>query len=273
MWGDGFGLWGNQDGVDGFTGYEYRTSGGVLGVDSIVSDRFLAGIGLGQSRTNVDLDNNRGNGDIDSTFGSLYGSYFTPNMYIDVALSYGSQSYESNRNVVIDNVAGALHSGHDADVYSAYAEGGYNLYLEKWVLQPYAHLQYMSLDEQGYTETGMEGVSLKVQGRKTESLVSELGARFERVIPTSSGILLPGVSAAWSHDFGIDDRTITSSFTAAPGTSFSVQGQEMESDGAVLGVGVTYLGKTGVSASIKYSGEFREDYTAQGIYGEFRYEF
>jgi len=272
MWGDGFGLWGNQNGVDGFTGYEYRTSGGVLGVDSIVSDRFLAGIGLGQSRTNVDLDNNRGNGDIDSTFGSLYGSYFTPNMYIDVALSYGSQSYETNRNVVIDNAARTLHGEHDADLYSAYAEGGYNFYLEKWVLQPYAHLQYVTLDEKGFTES-VDNVSLQIQGRTTKSLVSELGARFERVIPISSGILLPGVSAAWSHDFDLDDRTITSSFAAAPGASFTVQGQDMHSDGAVLGVGVTYLGKTGVSASIKYSGGFREDYTAQGIYGEFRYEF
>ena len=273
MWGDGFGLWGSHDGGGGSAGYDYRSAGAVLGVDTLVSDRFLAGIGLGQSRTNVDLDENRGSGHIDSTFGSLYGSYFTPRMYIDMALSYGSQSYESNRNVVIDNVAGTLLGGHDADVYSAYAEGGYNYHLEKWILQPYAHLQYVTLDEEGFTESGMAGVSLQVAGRTTRSLVSELGARFERVIPTSVGILLPGVSAAWSHDFDLDDRTITSSFTAAPGTSFSVQGREMEPDGAVLGAGVTYLGKTGVSASIKYSGGFRKEYTAQGIYGEFRYEF
>ena len=104
MWGDGFGLWGSQDGGGGTAGYDYRSAGAVLGVDTCerpVPRRNRPGTIPHQRRPGREP----GERAIDSTFGSLYGSYFTPRMYIDMALSYGSQSYESNRNLVIENVA------------------------------------------------------------------------------------------------------------------------------------------------------------------------
>ena len=116
-------------------------------------------------------------------------------------------------------------------------------------------------------------MSLNIDGRQTDSLVSELGVRLARVFKTKCGSLIPEVSAAWLHDFDIDDRVITSSFAGFPGASFSIRGQDVERNGATLGAGITFIHKSGLSTSLRYMGEFREKYKSNGVMGELRFTF
>ena len=257
-WLDFFTQTGDQDPVDGFTGYDYRAAGGTVGLDYLFSDRFLAGVGIGTSSAYVDLDGNQGNGNIRGLVGSLYGSYFTRDMYLDMALSYGGQSYENTRNLVVGNLGGTAQSEHDGDFFSGYAEGGYNFQRQRFIVQPYAGLHYTDMKEESFNETGAGPLSLNVQGRKTSSLVSELGLRLNHVIPVEYGNLLPELTLAWNYDFRIDDPVITSSFAGAPSFGFPVNGQETERNGGIAGVGLTFLSTRGVSVSLKYRGEFRK---------------
>jgi len=271
VWLDGFGKRGDQDETDGFNGYRYNVYGATLGLDRTFGTRFVAGIGIGYSYTDVDLDGARGNGDIDTIFGALYGSYFTRRMYVDAALSYGRQSYDNERNIVIGPLQSTASSDHSGDTYSAFAEGGYNVDIKNWIIQPFVSLHYIYLDEESFRESGAGGV--RVESRQTDSLVSELGARFTRVFRIKKSSLIPEISAAWNYDFDVDDRMITASFAAAPGTSFSVQGQDVERHGATVGAGLTFISKGGLSASLKYHGEFRGNYQAHGLLVGLRYEF
>jgi uncharacterized protein with beta-barrel porin domain len=52
-----------------------------------------------------------------------------------------------------------------------------------------------------------------------------------------------------------------------------MKGQDVERDGATLGAGIIFLHKSGLSTSLKYRGEFREDYQSHGIMGELRFAF
>jgi uncharacterized protein with beta-barrel porin domain len=273
IWLDGFGKWGDQDETDGFNGYQYNVSGATLGLDRTFGTRFLAGIGIGYAHTNIGLDGAQGKGDIDTIFGALYGSYFTRRMYVDAALSYGRQLYDNERNIVIGPLQNTASSDHSGDTFSAFAEGGYNVDIKNWIIQPFVSLHYIYLNEESFRESGAGGGSVRVGSRQTNSLVSGLGARITRVFRIKNSNLIPEISATWNYDFGIDDRIITASFAGAPGTSFSVRGQEVEPHGAIVGAGLTFISKGGLSASLKYSGEFRENYQAHGILGELRYEF
>jgi uncharacterized protein with beta-barrel porin domain len=273
VWLDGFGKSGDQDETDGFNGYQYNVYGATLGLDRTFGTRFVAGIGIGYSYTDVGLDGARGKGDIDTICGALYGSYFTRRMYVDAALSYGRQSYDIERNIVIGPLQNTASSDHSGDTYSAFAEGGYNVGIKNWIIQPFVSLHYIYLDEESFRESGAGGVSLRVESRQTDSLVSELGARITRVFRIKNSSLIPEISAAWNYDFDVDDRMITASFAGAPGTSFSVRGQDVEQHGATVGAGLTFISKGGLSASLKYNGEFRENYQAHGILAGLRYEF
>jgi uncharacterized protein YhjY with autotransporter beta-barrel domain len=273
LWFNGFGQWGDQDEEDGFTGFDYNMWGTTLGFDHTFGDKLMAGLSLGYSRTDIDLDRYQGNGDINSLFGSLYGSYFSKNAYIEGVLSYGKNWYHNNRLIVIGPIQREAYSSHHGDAFSAYIGGGYHFDLKDWALGPFASLRYIYLDEESFRETGADSLNLWVDHRKTDSLISELGLRVARIFKSKYGRLIPELSAAWSYDFDIDDRAITTSFAGAPSAEFSIQGQEVERSGAILGAGLTFIHKSGFSTSLKYSGEFREGYKSHGVIGELRYTF
>jgi outer membrane autotransporter protein len=104
-------------------------------------------------------------------------------------------------------------------------------------------------------------------------LTSELGLRLARIFKTRYGSLIPEASAAWSYDFDIDHRVITASFEGSPGAAFSIDGQPVERNGAVLGAGLTFIHKSGFSTSLRYRGEFREKFESHGVIGELRFIF
>jgi outer membrane autotransporter protein len=273
VWTDGFGKWADQDADSEFTGFKYSLGGAGVGIDYLVEDGVLAGISYGQAHTLIDLDNDRGRGDIESYFGSIYGSLFDEHSYLDMALSYGRQSFDNSRRVEVGELTEVAKSSHNGDLFSAYAEAGCNIEMQKWLLQPFAALQYIYLDEESFNESGAEGVNLLVDDRKTGSLVSDLGMRFTRPFEKYSWFYVPDVTVAWRHDFDIDDRSVTAAFDGSPGVAFTTQSRDIDKDGVIIGGGMTLLNKAGVSLYFRYDSEIRSDYAAQQLSGGLRYEF
>ena len=273
FWMDGFTKIGDQDAEDGFSGFDYNLSGIVVGLDKLFKDGLLGGVSYGLSHSDIDLDRGRGHGDIDSSFISLYGSLFSDRTYLDIALSYARQSYDNTRNIAVGALTRMAHSDHKADLYSSYAEAGYNFGIQKWVVQPFAALQYSYLSEEKYTELGADGVNLLVDCRRNKFLVSDLGLRVNHPFKKDSWTCIPDLSIAWLHDYDIDDRLITASFDGSPGVSFTTENRHVDKDGLRIGAGISLLKKTGVSLYLKYDFEIKSSYDAQQISGGFRYEF
>ncbi len=273
MWIDGFGHWADQDSTGGFAGYDYNLRGAAIGADQLLEDGLLAGFSYGQAKADIDMDHDSGQGDIDSYFGSFYGSYFTDQMYFDTTLSYGRQCYKNVRAVEVGTLTGVARSDHDGDVYSAHIETGWNHSLKKWMLQPFAGLRYTILDEDSYEESGVEGVNLCVEARKTDALTSDLGLRFACPFEKDTWLCIPEATVAWDHDFDLDDRRITAAFDSSPATTFVTAGRDIDKDGIVLGAGLTFIRKNNLSFSVKYTGELRSHYEAHSLGGGVRYEF
>jgi len=247
--------------------------GAALGFDHRLMDKLMAGLSLGYSRSDIDLDRNQGDGDVKSLFGSLYGSYFDRNLYVDAILSYGQNWYDNRRMITIGGILRRATSDHDAHLFSGYLGGGYYFDFNPWAFGPYGSLQYIRLDEESFKERGAGAISLRVDDRQTDSLTSELGLRMVRLIKGKCGNFIPEVSLAWSHDFDIDDHVVRASFAGSPGASFSIKGQDVERNGLILETGLTFIHKSGISTSFRYKGDFREDYKSNAIMGELRFSF
>jgi outer membrane autotransporter protein len=273
LWLDAFGQWGDQDEEDGFTGYDYFMRGATLGFDHRLADKVMAGLSLGYSRSDMDLDQNQGSGDVKSLFGSLYGSYFDKNLYIDAILSYGWNWYDNSRFLTIGGILREATSDHDGRLFSGYLGGGYYFDFKPFSVGPYGSLQYIYLDEESFEEKGGGGVSLRVDDRQTDALFSELGVRMVGRFEGKYGYFLPEVSLAWGYDFDIDDHVVRASFAGSPGASFSIDGQDVERNGLIAGAGLTFMHKGGFSTSFRYKGDFRGDYKSNAIMGELRFSF
>jgi outer membrane autotransporter protein len=273
LWADAFGQYGDQDGKPGFTGFHYLTGGTTLGFDRTFANNLIGGISADYAYTDIDLDADSGDGTIQSIGASVYGSYFNEQSYVEGVLSYANQQYDNKRHIVVGAIRRTADSDHSGNAFSACIAGGHDFLLHQWELGPFASLQYVFLDEEGFQESGAGTANLSIGGRKTDSLVSELGVRAGRTVETKLGKLVPELSAAWVYDFDIDDRTINASFAGTPVAPFSIRGQDVERCGAKIGAGATLIRQNGLSARLKYNAEFREDYIAHAVIGGVRYDF
>ncbi len=66
---------------------------------------------------------------------------------------------------------------------------------------------------------------------------------------------------------------INASYVDAPDSSFSIDGQPIQRNGALVGLGLSYRAKSGITSTLQYNGEFRDKFHAHGLAGEFRFEF
>ena len=273
LWAGGFGQWSSQDGEDGFTGFDYSPWGFAVGYDEACSEAVTLGLSAAYASTHVTLDDQRGDGDFDSYSGAAYGSWVKERLHFEGVLSYGYNDYDNRRNLVVDGTASTATSDHNGHALGTLVSGGYVWQHKQWALEPFATLQYSFLSENSFQETGAGTVSLAVADRQTHALVSELGLRLAHVFKRERFTFIPEVSAAWNYDYGIDDRAITASFAGSPGLSFTMPGSEVEPHGLTTSAAATFLFGKGVSSSIRYNSELRENYYSHGVSGELRFSF
>ena len=265
---------GDQDESGGYSGFDFDTAGFALGYDRRIDHKVTIGVALGTSRTDIDSADSPANADIDSDYISLYSSWSDAGQYLQGSLSYGRNSNDQQRNVVVGNIDRVVDSDHDSDVISVSAEGGW---LSKtgisWDTGPYGALHYARIHEESFTENGGGGLSLKVDSRSVDSLVSELGMRAMHSMDWLGNDVVTELKLAWSHDFDIDDQVMNAAYVGAPGTSLRLDGADFEKDGVILGAAVNYSDPHGMTLSLRYQGEVRSDYQANTVFAEFRFNF
>lgn len=254
MWISAFGQDGVRSGGNGYTTFDYRTVGQVpLGFDVALGDNFFIGFAAGRSRTEVERDHGFGQGE--STFATVYGTWLTRKAHVEAVVSRSSNRYEGVRVMSLGDENRVAVSAHDGVGLSADVEARYTYELAVLDVEPFGSLHYGRLFEEGYTESGAGSLNLIVQERQTESLKSELGLRAVRQYDLYDGELSPEVTIAWKHDFNADGHPVTAAFAGAPESSFTVDGQETDTDFLVLGGAVTYTDDEHISAFAGFNAE------------------
>ena len=273
IWMKGFAQRGQQDATGSVNAYEHSLAGLALGIDARFGKTFLAGLSIGRASNSVKADVDRSDADVTSMLYALYGSYFDQRIYVNGTLAWGRNDYATNRTIVVGPNATPVTSRHRGDVQSASLGAGTLLRAGQSWLDPFANLQYTRLKEDGFAESG-SGAGLIVDARTTNALISTIGLRWMRVFGApGDATWTPEASLAWLHDFDRGGHLINAAYVDAPDASFSIAGQPVEKNGAVLGLGVTYRSTRGLATFLHYKGEFRNHYTAHGVIGEVRYEF
>ncbi|MHC4295221.1 MAG: autotransporter family protein, partial [Planctomycetota bacterium] len=232
VWVRQFNTWASEDGGSDQVGFDFDTYGAMIGGDFRIGSNFVLGGAIGYSQTDVTLDEDTGNSDIDTLHTMLYATYFEDDWYVDAALGFGYNCYDNTRN--INFLGREATSEHDGQEYRAYLGGGYDFDINGWILGPIGSMQYLCLKEESFTEDDAGAMNLTIDAQDSQSLLSAVGVRFGRVIDLDSVTIMPEIRAEWLHEYLDDTRTITSRF-ATGGGSFSVDGKDPETDSAAIG--------------------------------------
>lgn len=230
-------------------GFDSKTYGTALGVESKISDDVKMGVGYAYSKT--DIDGFMRDTDVKTHTAILYGEYKPNNWYVNSIASYGWSDYDEKKNV-----AGVgVKADWDVESFALQMMTGYDMYFNGFGVTPEAGLRYIHVKQDKYTDTAGQSV----KSDDSDIVTSVLGAKITKSYNLSNGMLLtPEFKAAMTYDISHDNSKST--VTLVNGSSYSVSGKPLNRFGVELGAGVTAELNDNVEVSLGYEGKFRKDY-------------
>ncbi len=272
---DDFGRWGlfangrinygDKDQTDNQAGFDFDTTGITTGVDYRFRENFIVGAALGYSRIKTDFDQSAGHLDIDTWNGSLFGTYFSADkFYVDAALNYGDNSYDSVRRIVYTDAGGTVdrtaNGDSDGMEASASLSGGYDFTSGAWTFGPHAGTDYHDVDVDEVVETGADGLNTIVDDQNARSFTLNAGGHLSYVFTPSWGVLIPHLRLDLVHEFE-DSRELVGIQLAAdpfaadptdPTPSINLQTDRPDADYVVWSTGVSAQFINGISGFVNY---------------------
>lgn len=261
-WIRGYGMGGEASASrNGAYGYEYGVGGTEFAFQNCIAEGISVG-GFGNfSWSSVHLDglNEVGTSDMYQFGLSLQRvGEFT----YQLALAGGGfQEYEANRTISAAGLNRTASSSFGGNQGFFYLESGSLMNFRGHYLQPYAALQYVSLRQNGFTETGADSLNLIGDSLTADSFRGHLGMQFETPYVTSRGTFTPKARLAWMHEFADTQQAFAASFSgAAVGTgSYIFHGVDLGRDWVVAGVGLNYNLTTQCSFFAGYDAQFNSN--------------
>jgi len=241
-WLDLNGTDGRINGGNGLSGYDYRYSGAVLGLDTRVSPSAVIGGALGFMKPRLD---NYVLGDAtikgDSYFASVYASGTTGPWEISAIAAYTQGDFDAERRIVfggLDRTARARFDGHG---WMASTRLAYRIEGTGFDILPEIGLGYSRISQRDVIESGAGSLDLHVDDVDADALVASIGLRFGGEAQWGATAWQPQGVIRYDHDLSADSdgaHDIRADFlnVPAPG-SIDIVGRNRGDHGLYAGFG------------------------------------
>lgn len=263
VWGRILGVQGDNHASGGAIGSDFTVTGLIGGADYVITNRFIAGVAVQWTTTDVDFKHRSDTADIQSFEVGGYFSYGDVEFCINGNASIIFHDFDTYRFPF----GAAAQASYEGRTISAYLEAGKVFELDRVRIEPVAAVSFAALDTDPYAETGTAGGNLLiVQGASHQSLKSIAGARFAYVFHLDSGRkIVPEGRLFWAHEF-LDDRSeFEAALTSLPNNPFRVFGQRYARDSLLAGVGLNVPLSPWAAVYVDYDASLSPDQTVQAV--------
>jgi len=269
FWMKGLGGFGAIEG-DGNAGRADNHNGGfALGADRGLGDHVVLGAAVSYARSNVDaVSANLG---MDSYQLSSYAKWQRDGNYIEGTVTGGLHQTDSRRTVFEDSAA----ANYDSSTAGTALEAGHHIsLLEAATLTPYAGLQYLHLNRDGFTETGSDLANLKVREANEDSFRTLLGARLSQIVKAGWGVSIqPMLHAAWVRENADSFSQLSADFAAAPAAAYSVYGPKLDRNRAAVGADLVTRFSETAQLNVAYNAELAKSDDWHTLSATFEYRW
>jgi len=236
---------GKRDASKEQNGFDYNAYGLTLGLDHRFTDKLIAGVALGMSNSDVDINNNGGNYDTDGYNLSLYSTWYSDQFYLEGILTYGAYDYEGTRHFDYATVDQTIKLDTEGEQFSYSLATGYNVSHKKFNSHFFGRLEGVEADLDSYDETGTE-LAMHVDSQEIESLQFILGGQLSYNSSQDYGVIVPYMALELHHEFDDEARDITSRYIFDPtNTSFSFKTETADKNFSIVSVGTSLLFRGG----------------------------
>ncbi|MFA6320798.1 MAG: autotransporter domain-containing protein [Candidatus Omnitrophota bacterium] len=274
VWASAFGSYIHQAEMSLSNGYNATIWGTAVGGDIQARDNFRVGLSSGFAQDFIRTKDSSCRTDIDSYQGTLYASYSKDAYFIDTALSFAYNSYDTRRQVALGALDRTATGDYNGQQYSGYIAGGYKFTGKNIELTPIASFLYSHLRLNSYAEDGAGALNLKVDAQDYNVAQTGLGikAGYPFNIKAIYSKVTPELKFKWLYDWVGDAQQATSTF-AGGGGSFSTQGFTPAQSSYDFGAKITVEREKNITISLCYDLEIKEDFYAHYGYADLRYRF
>lgn len=256
-----FGI-GDRDGDADQRGFDYDVTTAMLGLDWRVTQSALFGAGFGYSEADLELDDGRGRADLESWFGTVYGTLGNRTAYMDAAAGYSADDYHFSRPTGFSPRPTAL-ANPEGSTWFALLSGGYNFTHGSTSFGPIIGGRWTQSQINGYEENAGP-LALSVRTSTHESWVGFIGGQVSSLFQIGDLWVAPHLRVTGENDFGDEEKV-----RARLGSGQTISGEVADNEPAVVFGGGLEFG-IGEHLAAQVSGETtltREGGTDAGIQG------
>jgi len=256
---------GDKDATQNEAAFDYDTIGITAGADYRFRDNFVAGMALGYSSVDSDYKASNGRLDIEAWSASLFATYFVADrFYIDGMISYGSNDYDTVREISYTDGLGPIEEvakgDTEGDQFSGGLSGGFDFNRGAWTFGPHAGAYYFDVDVDPFTESGAGGFNMVIGDQHARSFQLNAGGHMSVVYNTSWGVLIPHFRADWVHELEDDAELVNVRLANDPFATdpmdpippVQLQTDKPDSDYLSWSVGTSAQFVNGVSGFVNY---------------------
>ena len=247
-----------------------RTGGYGAGIDYRIGPGTTVGVALAGGLTNWGLASGLGGGNSDAFQAGLYGITRSGPAYLAGALAFAEHWMTTDRFAFAGD---HLTARFNAQNYGGRLEGGWRFATFLGGVAPYAAVQAQAFHTPAYNEVDatLGGFGLSYNGRNANDTRTELGARFDKVLPVAStAVLALNARAAWAHDW-VTTPILNPLFQTLPGAFFTVTGATPVPNSALLSAGGELRFLNGWALGGRFDGEFADRAQTYAGTGTLRY--
>ena len=279
----GTGQTGDVDDTNEEVGFDFQTTGINVGADYYINKQLLAGVTLGYSSGDAELDDDGAQVDTDSLKVGVYATYFEDGSsekisgwYVNGYLGGGYNEYDFERTVSAGTISQTAKGDSKGYELNSVIGGGYDYQLgDATIVGLITSLRYDRLWVDDYSESGAGSLDLDVDDQDLDSLRSDLGVRVAYSVVAIDDIIWHwGAQASWQHEFMDTENTVKARLVNGGSASFNTDvNQDISADTLSLGASLSGEISTQLSVGVAYFAEINEDYTSNTLNFSIAYGF
>ncbi|MDP3243958.1 MAG: autotransporter outer membrane beta-barrel domain-containing protein, partial [Reyranella sp.] len=175
-------------------------------------------------------------------------------------VGYAYNDNQMTRQIVIPGLPVRTALGRTgANQFMGQAAAGYKMGLYEPAaasLTPFVRFQAMTVNQNGFSETGANSLNLNVVQQTTNSVRTVLGVELAGALDLGLREKLAlQFRLGWAHEYADTSRPVTANFAGAPAIGYTVYGASPQRDSAIVGLAANTAIAEATSVYLRYDGE------------------
>ncbi len=268
VWGRAIGSRLDQDEENWISGYTVDTGGTVFGMDRTFGAMVRAGLMLGYSSSDLSWDKLKESGSITGKHIKLYSSARFEDFSLDGGLGYTNLDNSVARLIDTPAFSSRAVGDFDSNVVDATLSGTYNYSFGNLLLVPTASINYLYLDQDGFTEQGVDDFGFHIQSKVTDTLSGLLGLRLSGLFDGGAGWHFhPTAGLDLVHWFKNDAMELNANFVDYQVNNFRVTGADPVDNAMLVSLGMSADYNKSLTLFLNYESSFADGTTTQMLSG------